>query len=148
MTDLLVGGWLVDALIQRGWNPTRVRQVVLIGGTALGLGIFGAARSQSTALTLFWISVSIAGLAAAAPVGWSMPSLIAPRESVGRVGGILNFCNQLSAIAAPILTGYIVQATHSFAGAFLAAAVFLVVGIAGYVFLLGNMQPVPEPSPG
>ena len=32
-TDLLVGGWLVDALIQRGWNPTRVRQMVLIGGT-------------------------------------------------------------------------------------------------------------------
>jgi MFS-type transporter involved in bile tolerance (Atg22 family) len=99
-------------------------------------------------MALFWISVSIGGLAAAAPVGWSIPSLIAPRESVGRVGGILNFGNQLSAVAAPILTGYIVQATHSFAGAFLAAAVFLVVGIAGYVFLLGNMQPVPEPSPG
>ncbi len=36
--DLAVGGWLVDALIQRGRNPVRVRQAVLIGGTALGLG--------------------------------------------------------------------------------------------------------------
>ncbi len=145
-TDLFVGGWLVDTLIQSGWNPTRVRQIVLIGGTALGLGIFGAAHSESPLRALFWISLSLGGLSAAAPVGWSIPSLIAPRESVGTVGGIINFCNQLSAIAAPIVTGYIVAVTHSFSGAFVAAAVFLLVGIAGYILLLGNMRPVPEPA--
>jgi MFS transporter, ACS family, D-galactonate transporter len=123
-----------------------VRQIVLIGGTALGLGIFGAAHAHSPASALFWISLSLGGLSAAAPVGWSIPSLIAPRESVGTIGGILNFASQLSAIAAPIATGYIVQAKHSFAGAFIAAAVFLVIGIAGYVFLLRDMQPIPEPS--
>src|SRR5436853_3202069 len=144
-TDLLVGGWLVDALIQRGWNPIRVRQAVLIGGTVLGLGIFGASTAHTPAMALFWISLSLGGLAAAAPVGWSIPSLIAPRESVGTLGGIINFCNQLSAIAAPILTGYIVQATHSFSGAFVAAAAFLLLGIAGYVFLLGRMEPIPDP---
>src|SRR5712691_3120149 len=146
-TDLLVGGWLVDALIQRGWNPIRVRQVVLIGGTALGLGILGTAHAHSPVTALFWISMSIGGLSAASPVGWSIPSLIAPRESVGTLGGILNFCNQLAGIAAPIVTGYIVQATHSFSGAFAAATVFLLIGIAGYVFLLGNMAPIPDPEP-
>ena len=119
---------------------------MLIGGTGLGIGILGAAHAHSTAAALFWISLSLGGLSAAAPVGWSIPSLIAPRESVGTVGGIINFCNHLSAISAPIATGYIVAATHSFAGAFVAAAVFLIIGIAGYVFLLGNMQPIPEPS--
>jgi MFS-type transporter involved in bile tolerance (Atg22 family) len=58
----------------------------------------------------------------------------------------MNFFSQLSAIAAPILTGYIVQATHSFAGAFVAAAVFLIIGIAGYALLLRSMQPIPNPS--
>src|SRR5260370_19196513 len=57
--DLAVGGWLVDALIPRGRNPVRVRQVVLIGGTALGLGILGAANARTSATALFWISVSI-----------------------------------------------------------------------------------------
>ncbi len=145
-TDLIVGGWLVDALIQRGRSPVRVRQVVLIGGTTLGLGILGTARAHSPVTALFWISMSIGGLSAASPVGWSIPSLIAPRESVGTLGGILNFCNQLSGIAAPIVTGYIVQATHSFSGAFAAATVFLLIGIAGYVFLLGRMEPIPEPT--
>ncbi len=145
-TDLLVGGWLVDALIQRGWNSSRVRLTVLIGGTSLGLGVLGAANAQSPAMALFWISVSLGGLSAAAPVGWSIPSLIAPHESVGTLGGILNFCNQLAAIAAPIFTGYIVQSTHSFAGAFVAATAFLLLGIAGYVFLLGRIEAIPDPA--
>jgi MFS transporter, ACS family, D-galactonate transporter len=76
----------------------------------------------------------------------SIPSLIAPRESVGTIGGIVNSCNQLSAITAPIVTGYIAQATHSFSLAFAAAAVFLLIGIAAYVFLLGRMEPIPEPG--
>ena len=144
--DLAVGGWLVDALIQRGRSAVRVRQAVLIGGTALGLGILGAANAHSTATALFWISVSIGGLSAASPVGWSIPSLIAPKESVGTVGGILNFCNQVSGIAAPIVTGYVVQATRSFFWAFAVAGIFLLIGIAGYVFLLGSMESVPEPA--
>ena len=52
------------------------------------------------------------GLSAASPVGWSIPSLIAPRESVGTLGGILNFGNQLAGIAAAIITGYIRQGTQ------------------------------------
>ncbi len=146
ITDLVVGGWLVDALIQRGWNSNRVRQAVLIGGTSLGLGVLGAAYAQTPATALFWISLALGGLAAAAPVGWSIPSLIAPRESVGTLGGITNFCSQLAAIAAPILTGYIVQSTHSFSGAFIAATAFLLLGIAGYVFLLGRIEPIPDPA--
>jgi MFS transporter, ACS family, D-galactonate transporter len=145
-TDVFIGGWLADALIQRGWNAVRVRQVILIGGTALGLGIFGAGYAHTPGVALFWISICIAGLSAASPIGWSIPSLIAPRESVGTVGGILNFCNQLSGIVAPIVTGYIAAATHSFFWAFGAAAAFLVIGIAGYVFLLGAMRPIPEPA--
>jgi MFS transporter, ACS family, D-galactonate transporter len=95
---------------------------------------------------LIWISLAIGGLSAAAPVGWSVPSLIAPRESVGTLGGILNFGNQLSAIVAPIATGYIAQVTHSFFWAFGAAAGFLLVGIAGYGFLLGRIETIPEPA--
>jgi MFS transporter, ACS family, D-galactonate transporter len=146
VTDLVVGGWLVDALIQRGWSSSRVRQVALIGGTAFGLGILGAARAHTPIAALLWISMSIGGLSAASPVVWSIPSLIAPRESVGTLGGILNFCNQVAGIAAPIVTGYVVQATHSFSWAFVVATVFLFGGIAGYVFLLGRMEPIPEPA--
>ena len=142
--DLFIGGLLVDALVQRGWDANRVRLTVLVGGTALGLGILGVAWSHTPAQALAWISLSIGGLSAAAPVGWSVPSLIAPRGSVGRVGGILNLSNQISGIAAPIITGYLVYARHSFTAAFTVAGAYLVVGICGYLFLLRDIHPIAD----
>jgi ACS family D-galactonate transporter-like MFS transporter len=139
-TDLAIGGWLVDTLVKRGCNASAVRRVVLIGGTAFGLGILGAAHAHSATQALVWISVSIGGLAAAAPVAWSLPSLIAVRGNVGKVGGIINFCGQISGIIASILTGYLVSAFHSYAWAFAVAGAYLAVGIAGYIFLLGKIE--------
>src|SRR5580700_277758 len=146
VTDILMGGWLVDKLVQRGQDASFVRQAILIGGTTLGLGMLGAAYAQGATAALVWISLAIGGLSAAAPVAWSVPSLIAPRESVGTLGGIVNFGSQLAAIAAPIATGYIAQATHSFFWAFGTAAAFLAAGIAGYAFLLARIESIPEPS--
>jgi ACS family D-galactonate transporter-like MFS transporter len=144
-TDL-AGGWVSDSLIQRGWDASRVRKTVLVCGTALGLGIVGAAHAHTAFRALIWISISLGGLSAAAPVGWSIPSMIAPRGSVGSVGGILNFSNQLSGIAAPIITGYVVAATRSYAWAFGIAAIYLVIGIGSYILLLGKIERV-EPQP-
>jgi sugar phosphate permease len=144
-TDLLVGGWLVDALIQRGYDAHRVRQSVLVTGMSFGLAIFGAARAHGPAAALVWISLALGGLAAAAPVAWTIPSLIAPRESVGTLAGTVNLCGQIAAICAPIVTGYIVSAAHSFAAAFMTATLILLMGIAGYIFLLGRIEAIPEP---
>jgi sugar phosphate permease len=146
VAELIVGGWLVDSLIQRGWNAARVRRTTLVSGMLLGLGIFGVAYARDVQMALLWITISITGLSIAAPVGWSMPSLIAPKESVGTVGGIMNLSNQIAAISAPIFTGYVVTATKSYSGAFIAAAVVLSIGIAGYVFLLGDMEAIAEPE--
>ena len=139
-TDLAIGGWLVDFLVKRGCNASAVRRVVLIGGTAFGLGILGAAHAHNATQALVWISVSLGGLAAAAPVAWSLPSLIAVRGNVGKVGGIINFCGQISGITASILTGYLVTAFHSYAWAFGIAGGYLAIGIASYIFLLGKIE--------
>ncbi|HEV2273248.1 MAG TPA: MFS transporter [Acidobacteriaceae bacterium] len=144
ITDIFVGGWLVDQLIARGWRENLLRRIVLIGGTTLGLGIVGAAFSHTPTQALVWISISIGGLSAAAPIGWTIPSLLAPGKSVGTIAGILNFSNQLSGIAAPIITGYVVTAFHSFAWAFGVSAAYLIIGILAYLFLLGRIEPIQE----
>jgi MFS transporter, ACS family, D-galactonate transporter len=144
-TDLLIGGWLVDFLIQHGCDANRVRQGTMVGGMGFGLAILATARAQSPGAALVWISLALGGLAAMAPVAWTVPSLISPRESVGTLSGMVNFCGQIAAISAPILTGYMVSATHSFAAAFAVSTAVLLVGIVGYVFLLGRIEPIPEP---
>jgi MFS family permease len=95
---------------------------------------------------IFWISISLSGLAAAAPVGWSIPALIAPRGATASVGSVMNFANNAMGIASPIIAGAIVGITHSFALAFLVAGAILLLGIASYVYLLGDIVQIPEPA--
>jgi MFS transporter, ACS family, D-galactonate transporter len=145
IADLIVGGWLIDHLIRRGGNETRVRKTVLVVGMLLGLAVFGAAFTTDPRWAILFISLALGGLAAAAPVGWSIPALIAPRGGAGTIGGIMNFVNNLMGAVAPIVTGYIVAVTQSFAGAFLLAGVGLIVGIFAYVVLMGPIEPIPDP---
>ncbi len=147
VTDLAIGGWLIDALIARGADATRVRKSVFVTGMLFGVAVVGATMTSRPAWAVLWISISLGGLAAAAPVGWSLPSLVAPKGGVGAVGGIMNFAVNAMGIAAPIVTGLIVKFTHSFAGAFLAAAAILVAGILAFVLLLGRIEPMEGPRP-
>jgi sugar phosphate permease len=147
LSDLVVGGWLIDHLIAKGHDETRVRKTVLLAGMCGGLAVFGATTTTDPVIAIVWISIALSGLAAAAPVGWSLPSLIAPRGGVGTVGGIMNFANNMMGAVAPIVTGIIVGSTQSFTNAFLVAGVVLLLGMASFVFLLGRIEPLPEPLP-
>jgi ACS family D-galactonate transporter-like MFS transporter len=138
--ELAIGGWLVDFLIRRGADANRLRRIMLIGGACCGLGILGAARAHSAAQALAWISLSISGLSVHAAVGWSLTSLIAGPKDVGKVAGIVNFSNQVSGICAPIITGYLISALHSYAWVFGVSSIYLFIGICGYVFLLGRIE--------
>ena len=144
--DLLVGGFLVDALIARGLDATRVRKTILVAGMLLGLTVIGATTTTDPNVAIVWITIALSGLAVSAPIGWSIPALIAPKGAVGTVGGIMNFANNIMSIVAPIVAGYVVATTGSFSNVFFIAAGVLVVGILSYVFLLGRIEPVPEPA--
>jgi sugar phosphate permease len=146
VSDLIVGGWLVDHLIRSGRDSTRVRQTILVAGLVLGLAVAGATRTSNPRFAILWISIALCGLAASAPVGWSIPGLIAPRGSVGRVAGIMNFVANLPAILAPVITGYLVGNSQSFRRPFLVAAAVLLGGILSYIFLLGKIEAIPGPD--
>jgi ACS family D-galactonate transporter-like MFS transporter len=79
----------------------------------LGLAVFGATVTANPVWAIVWISVALSGLAAAAPVGWSIPSLIAPCGGTGTISGVMNFLNNTMGVVAPVTTGYIVGATGS-----------------------------------
>lgn len=142
VVDIFVGGWFVDYLVRKGVHAGRLRLAVLAIGMAFGFGIMGAAHAHTATQALFWITLSLCGVSAAAPVVWTAPSIIAPRQNVGTVGGIVNFTGQFGAIAAPIVTGYIVAKTGSFAGAFIVAGVFLALGTLAYLTMLRSVEPM------
>ena len=146
LTDIFIGGVLVDALIRRGNDPTRVRKTVVTIGMLLGLAVVGAGYTTNALVATVWISIALGGLAFAAPVAWSIPALIAPKGTVGSVGSIMNMFGNLAGIAAPIVAGYLLDATHSFTANFLVAAAILVLGILAFLFLLGRIEQIEQPE--
>lgn len=146
LTDVIIGGWLVDTLIKRGHDPTKVRKTLVAIGLALGVAVIGAAFTTSAIIATLWISIALGGLAFAAPIGWSLPGLIAPKGTVGTVGSIMNFFNNGAGIVAPIVAGFVFDATKSFALNFVIAAVILVFGILCYLLLLGKIEQIQWPD--
>ncbi|QSO52229.1 MFS transporter [Alicyclobacillus curvatus] len=145
ITDFLIGGFLVDWLVKKGYNSSKVRKTLFVIGLILGLAVGGAAFTTNANVAIIYISIALGGLAFAAPIGWSIPSIIAPKGTVGTVGSIMNFVNNLMGIAAPIITGYIAGGTGSFADGFIVAAAALVIGIICFLFLLGRIEPIKTP---
>ncbi|MGY5778437.1 MFS transporter [Rhizobium sp. LEGMi135b] len=146
ISDLLIGGWLIDHLIRKGHDESRVRKTIIVFGMLMGLAVIGAGLTADPYWAILWITISLSGLAAAAPAGWSIPALIAPKGGAATVGGIMNFLNSVTGIAAPIITGFIVGATQSFSRAFLLAGAMLAIGIVSYVFVLGRIEPIADPK--
>jgi ACS family D-galactonate transporter-like MFS transporter len=142
ISELLIGGWLVDRLVNKGYDSTRVRKSFLVIGMLLGMSVIGAAFTNNPGVAVFWISVALGGLVITSSIAYSIPTFIAPKGTVGTLIGILTFGNNVMAILAPIITGFIVQATGSFMYAFLLAAIILVAGILSYVFLLTDLEPI------
>ena len=146
-TGFGIGGVLVDKLLRNGADADRVRRSVLIGGTFFGLFVVAPVFFHQPRVVLICLALALSGLAAASPVVWTLPSLLAPHSAAGRVGGIMHLSNPIAGISAPIITGYISHATHSFAGAFLVAGVILLTGIGCYIVLLGRIERIHFHTP-
>ncbi|MDQ0259175.1 MFS transporter [Sinomonas atrocyanea] len=146
VSELTIGGWWVDRVIGRGANPDRVRKGVLVAGMIVALFTVGAAFSNSPLVAITWIAIGSAGIALVYVTSNSLPALIAPEGSAGSLAAIVNCVNLLAGVAAPIVTGFIVDATGHFVYAFIIGGIALVGGLASYLLLMGRIEPIPAPA--
>lgn len=125
-------------------TSTKVGKVRGGIATLLGVGII-INYFDRVNVAIIWLTNSLVGLAFAAPIAWSIPSLIAPKGTVGSVGGIMNFLGNLAGIVAPIVAG-IVADRVGFAPNFLITGGVLVVGIFCFLILLGKIEQIEVPE--
>ncbi|HEY2059630.1 MAG TPA: MFS transporter [Amycolatopsis sp.] len=144
LAQFLVGGVVMDRLIARSGNETRARRLVLVTSMLVSLAVAGAAYAGSIAVALVFLSIGAAGLAVSVPAGSSIVAVIAPEGNSGTLGGLVNFIANLIGIAAPIVTGAVVDLTGSFSGAFLLTGVVLLAGIFCYTAVLGRIERLPS----
>jgi ACS family D-galactonate transporter-like MFS transporter len=135
-TIAILAGWAADRLIVRGRNPVTVRKMFTIVGFVLAFSEVFAAFSHSTAVTLFLAVFSLSGLGLATANYWALTQTLTPASASARVAGIQNTAANVAGIAAPWITGILVQRTGSFNAPLIAVGFWLLVGIACYLFLV------------
>jgi cyanate permease len=77
----------------------------------------------------------------ASSAAWAMATVAAPQNLAASLGSIQNFGGYCGGALAPVVTGYIVQATTSFHSALLVAAgVALLAGAGHWFFVKGPIS--------
>lgn len=141
VSGIVVGGWLVDFLIQKGHSNTKVYQTIIVIGMSLGFAFLGAVFTHNITIAIICISVGLAGISATAPIGWSISADIAPVGSISLLSSMVNLANNLfGGIIAVSLTGYLVDVTGSFTLSFLVAGFVLLLGLVFYLAVLGDIK--------
>ncbi|HTX48339.1 MAG TPA: MFS transporter [Caulobacteraceae bacterium] len=137
----LAGGWLCDRLQRAGLAPIASRKAPIVAGLAAG-GAFTAlailARTDVSAVVAIAAALFFANLAGAAI--WALAVSAAPPGAVASVGAIQNFGGLMGGALAPIVTGLLVEATHSFVPALATTALAAFGGAT--VYLVGVRRPI------
>jgi ACS family D-galactonate transporter-like MFS transporter len=135
-TVAILAGWAADRLIARGRNAVTIRKGFTIVGFVLAFSEVFGAFSHSTAATLFLAVFSLSGLGMATANYWALTQTLTPASASARVAGIQNTAANMAGIAAPWITGILVQRTGSFNAPLIAVGFWLLVGIGCYLFLV------------
>jgi MFS transporter, ACS family, D-galactonate transporter len=142
-----LGGWIADRLTAYGWNETRTRKGIVTVAFLFGLLLIPASRVHNA-------HTAIALIAGASLVGLATGNLLvilqccAPHEDVGLWTGFENFAGNLAGVLAPLLTGFLIARTGSYAPGFALATIVLLAGIFCYWFIVGDLAPRSEAATG
>jgi ACS family D-galactonate transporter-like MFS transporter len=131
-----LAGWAADRLIDRGGDPEHVRKAFTIAGFLVASTELIGAVSDSSSVALFFAVFSLSGLGLTTANYWALTQTLIPGAAVGRIVGVQNCAANLPGIAAPLLTGWLLQATGSYEAPMQAIWVFLLAGVASYLFLV------------
>src|SRR5712692_2877025 len=135
-TIAIAAGFAADRLIAHGANPVTVRKGFTIAGFVLAFSEIIGAFTNSIPLTLFFTVFSLTGLGLATANYWALTQTLMRGGGAGRVAGIQNTAANLAGVAAPWITGWMVQHTRKFDAPLMAIGFFLALGIGCYLFLV------------
>jgi MFS family permease len=131
------GGFLVDHLARQGVPLIRA-QKAFVGASLVGMALFtfAAAHAPNLGWAIADISAALCCDGCATCMAWAIATTAAPKGHVGAIGSIQNFAGYLGGALAPMVTGFIVQATGHFTLALVTAAVIALLSAASYVLLV------------
>jgi len=133
---MFTSGVLSDRLARTGLALTTIHRRNLIGGMIVSAAAtFVVAHSESTAQAVAGISAALFFIHFAGTSGWGYVQAISPLRYVASLGALQNFASFMIASAAPVITGWLLDRTHSFSIALGVCSAMTLLGALSYATL-------------
>jgi len=138
----LASGWFADHWIASGASPTLVRKTITGGGLACSGLFVGVAAFLPARACVASIGLGVIFFGIAASNLWAITQTLAGPIAAGRWTGFQNFVGNLSGVAAPALTGYVLDRTGHFYWAFIITTAVALAGTVCWLFVIGPIEQV------
>ena len=135
-----ISGWLSDRAIRAGHTPTRIRKGCTIGGLTISSVVVAVVVIPGSAVSMSILMFACISYGVFSSSHWAITQTIAGPEAAGKWSGVQNFFANMSGVAAPAITGFVVNKTGQFFWAFVVAAVVVLIGASAYAFLVGPVE--------
>jgi ACS family D-galactonate transporter-like MFS transporter len=134
-----IGGWIADRLVKVGWSETRARKGIVTIAFLTGLFLIPAARVSSSGTAVILI---IFGCLVGLATGNLLVALqsCAPRDQVGLWTGVYNFVGNIAGILSPLITGFLIAKTGSYAPPFMLSAGLIALGPLALWLITGELK--------
>ncbi|MCC4714943.1 MFS transporter [Escherichia coli] len=132
-----VNGIVVDRLAKKGYDLAKTRKTAIVCGLMMSaLGTLLVVQSSSPAQAVAFISMALFCVHFAGTSAWGLVQVMVSETKVASIAGIQNFGSIVFASFAPIVTGWVVDTTHSFNLALVIAACVTFTGALCYFFIV------------
>ncbi|MFL6631622.1 MAG: MFS transporter [Massilia sp.] len=137
----VVGGTISDRLAKAGFSLSMSRKAPIVCGLLLSMSMIACNYIEADALVVAVMALAFFGKGVGA-LGWAVVADTSPKEAGGLSGALFNTFGNIAGITTPIVIGYILQGTGSFAGALVYVGANAAVAIFSYVFIVGEIKRV------
>jgi MFS transporter, ACS family, glucarate transporter len=137
----VLGGFLSDWLLKRGYSLTAARKIPIVSGMLLSTSMVLCNYVSAGSVVIAIMALAFFGKGIGS-LGWAVVADTSPKQIAGLSGGLFNTFGNTAAITTPIAIGYIVQWNHSFNGALVFVAANALTAIVAYLFVVGEIKRV------
>ncbi|MCW9717170.1 MFS transporter [Avibacterium sp. 21-599] len=110
----LCGGFFSDFLIKHGISQRlSIKSILVVSGLSTLISFSYLPNINDPIIAIIALSIASFFLMWGS-LYWSFPALLAPKNKVGLIGGIMNMAGSVSGITVPILVGYILQVSNDY----------------------------------
>ncbi|MEX5867820.1 MFS transporter [Providencia hangzhouensis] len=142
---MLVNGVVADYVVKRGADKMKSRKwMICLGLLFAAMFTLPAAYTDSTFSAVACISMALFSIHFAGTSAWGLILVSVPSRLITSVSGIQNFGGFIGGSFAPIITGIIIDQTHSFTLALVVCAT--VAFLASLVYFFFVNEPIKDPA--